>query len=475
MRITIEPGGPLKGELTPPPDKSISHRAVMLASIAKGKSRIEDLLLAADTISTLKAIKLLGAKIKGYGQKIPVPGFGARYQNYEITGNGLYGLSEPASFINCGNSGTTTRLLCGLLSGNPFFSVLSGDKSLNSRPMKRVIKPLAEMGAQIMARASDSYPPIAIRGGKLKGIKYEMPVASAQVKSALMLAGLYADGETAIKEPSPSRDHTEKMLSSMGAEVKEEWGIKEGYITEDFMGMGAEHVIKIRKMSNELNPFEIRIPGDFSSAAFFIVGALITRNSEILIKNVCLNPTRTGFLGALKSMGAKIDVENLKVISGGSVKGEAVRISGDLVGDLRVKGDQELRAINIGKSSVPLMIDELPILFIAAACAKGRSEIRGAADLRVKESDRIKAMAAGLKAMDIEVEEFEDGLAITGGKMKGARIDSFGDHRIAMSFAMAGLAASGITEIENGREAVKISYPEFFPRLYELLGSSRND
>ncbi len=445
MKITIEGNGGknLKGELTPPPDKSISHRAIMFASIAKGKSTIEDLLLAADTMSTLKAMRFLGAKVKGFGKKMPVPGFGIRYQNYEITGNGLYGLSEPASFIDCGNSGTTTRLLCGLLSGNPFFSVLSGDESLNSRPMKRVIKPLTEMGAEIMARASDSCPPIAIRGGKLKGIRYDMPISSAQVKSALMLAGLYADGETVIKEPYPSRDHSERMLSSMGAVVTEE--------TVE----GEAHLIRIQRPANDLSPFAITIPGDFSSAAFFIVGALITPGSEVLIKNVCLNPTRTGLLNALSSMSAVITIKNRKMVSG------------EPVGDLRVRGVQHLRAINTNSSQVPLMIDEIPILCIAAACAEGRSEIRGVAELRVKEADRIKAMAAGLSAMGIEVEEFEDGLAITGGEMRGARIDSFADHRIAMAFAIAALAAGGRTEIE-GAEAVNISYPDFFQTLKRL-------
>ena len=446
--IKLEPKGPLRGEISPPTDKSISHRAVILASIAKGKSRIEKLLLAADTLSTLEAMRLLGVKIEGYGKKITV-GSGRYYENYEITGVGLHGLSEPASVIDCGNSGTTMRLLCGLLSGNPFFSVLSGDESLNRRPMGRVIRPLSMMGARITAKGTDFRPPIEIRGGALKGKPYEMPIASAQVKSALMLAGLYAQGETVIEEPYPSRDHTEKMLRSMGADVK------------DFMD-GAKHVIKVQRPPDELAPFEISVPGDFSSAAFFIIGALITEGSDLLIKNVCLNPTRTGLLDALKGMGARIEIKNRNTISG------------EPVGDLRVNGAQKLTAIDMtGEkqgSSVPLMIDELPVLFVAAACAEGRSVIREAAELRVKESDRIKAMASGLAAMGVEVEEFEDGLAITGGKMRGAKIDSFGDHRVAMAFSIAALAASGVTEIEGGEEAVKISYPEFFDRLDSLRG-----
>ena len=450
MKITIEPKGPLKGELTPPPDKSISHRAAILAGIAEGTSVIRNYLEAADTRSTLSAMGSLGA---GITEERP------KDKTIVVNGRGLHGLKEPGMVLDCGNSGTTMRLLSGLLSGNPFFSVLAGDESLTSRPMARVIVPLKHMGAKIMARGEDKYPPIAIRGGGLKGLHYEMPVSSAQVKSALLLAGLYVEGETVITEPFTSRDHTEKMLRLMGADVTEE-----GVEIYDSGNAGKAHIIKVQGPADELNPFEITIPGDFSSAAFFIVGALITRNSEILIKNVCLNPTRTGFLGALKKMGAKIEVENVHVlISGATGKEEQ-----ELVGDLRVKGAQGLKAVNIGESSVPLMIDELPILFVAAACAEGRSEIRGAAELRVKESDRIKAMAAGLKAMGIEVEEFKDGLAITGGKMKGACVSSFGDHRIAMSFAIAGLAASGITEIENAEEAVKISYPDFFQTLRRL-------
>ncbi len=461
-QMTIGPRGPLKGEISPPPDKSISHRAVMFASIARGKSRIEDLLLAADTVSTLNAMKSLGAKIEGYGRPKTVAGFGAMHQNYEITGGGLHGLSEPASFINCGNSGTTTRLLCGLLSGNPFFSVLSGDESLNSRPMKRVIEPLTRMGARIMARESDSRPPIAIRGGGLRGIDYDMPVSSAQVKSALMLAGLYADGETVISEPCTSRNHTEVMLRSMGAEVEEEWENETGDRVGEFNYTNKAHIIKIRKPAEELDPFEIKIPTDFSSAAFFIVGALITKNSEVRIKNVSLNRTRTGLLGALQLMGAKIDFLNVREPGSGPQKEQ------EAIGDLFVKGAQELKKINIDRSMVPLMIDEIPILCIAAACARGRSVIRGAAELRVKESDRIKAMAAGLAAMGIAVEEFEDGLAVTGGEMRGAKIDSFGDHRIAMAFSMAALAARGQSTI-NGVEAVGISYPGFFRALKRLL------
>ncbi|MDA8155202.1 MAG: 3-phosphoshikimate 1-carboxyvinyltransferase [Actinomycetota bacterium] len=438
MTKKIEGAGRLRGVLAVPPDKSISHRAVMLASIAQGKSTVKNLLLAADTISTLNAMKLLGADIKGIEKPINVPGFGEYFENYEITGHGLHGLKNPAKEIDCGNSGTTMRLLSGLLAGQPFRSVLVGDESLSKRPMARVIKPLSLMGAKIEATVDGKYPPLEIEGGPLKAIEYDMPVASAQVKSALILAGLYADGKTVIREPHSSRDHTEKMLSSMGARLKSE-----------------DNQITVEGPAAELASFDITVPGDFSSAAFFLVGALITENSEAHINNVCLNPTRTGLLAILEAMGAKVEVENRR------------EVSGETVGDIHVKGARKLKAVNVDEKLVPLMIDELPILFIACACAEGRSVIRGAAELRVKESDRIKAMAAGLKAMGIEVEEFEDGLAITGGKLNAAKIDSFGDHRIAMSFAIAALAAKGVTEIE-GPECVSISYPEFFNTLNKL-------
>ncbi|MDA8174162.1 MAG: 3-phosphoshikimate 1-carboxyvinyltransferase [Nitrospiraceae bacterium] len=438
MTARIEGAGRLRGVLAVPSDKSISHRAAMFASIAKGKSTVRNLLLAADTISTLNAMKLLGAEMQGFGKPINVPGFGQYYENYEISGCGLHGLKAPGKEIDCGNSGTTMRLLTGLLAGNPFRTVLTGDESLSKRPMARVIRPLSLMGAKIKATVDEKYPPLEIEGGPLKAIEYDMPVASAQVKSALILAGLYANGKTVIKEPHPSRDHTEKMLPAMGARLKSE-----------------NNQITVEGPAAELAAFDITVPGDFSSAAFFLVGALITENSEAHINNVCLNPTRTGLLTVLAAMGARIEVESRR------------EVSGEPVGDIHVKGARKLKAVDVDENLVPLMIDELPILAIACACAEGRSVIRGASELRVKESDRIKAMASGLNAMGIEVEEFEDGLAITGGELKAARIHSFGDHRIAMSFAIAALAARGVTEIE-GSECVSISYPAFFDTLTGL-------
>ena len=424
MRVEIGRAERLRGEVTPPPDKSISHRAVMLSSIAKGTSVIRNLLRAGDTMSTLNAMRALGVDIKDREEII-------------IEGGGLYGLKEPSAPIDCGNSGTTMRLLSGILSGNPFFSVLTGDESLRSRPMKRVVDPLREMGARIMGRDEDRYPPLAIRGGALRPIRYEMPVASAQVKSAILLAGLYAEGETGVVEPVKSRDHTERMLPSYGADVR-----REGLVVSV-------------KGPAELRAHDIAVPGDFSSAAFFIVGALIVPGSEILVKGVGLNPTRTGLLSALEKMGAEIKTENLK------------ELSGEPVGDLYIKSAGGLKGIEITGETLPSLIDEFSVLCIAGAIAEGTTAIRGAGELRVKESDRVRAMSEGLKRMGADVEEHTDGLSIKGGSLKGAEVDSRGDHRIAMAFSIAGLIAKGKTTV-RGAEAANISFPGFYKILEGL-------
>ena len=425
-RIELKKAKRLKGKIIPPGDKSISHRAVILSSLAKGKSIVRNFLRAEDTMSTLNAFRKLGIKIEDKGKKII------------IEGKGIYGLKEPADIIDCGNSGTTIRLLSGVLSGNPFLSVLTGDSSLRSRPMGRVITPLRQMGAEIMARDNDRYPPIAVRGRKLKAIKYAMPVASAQVKSALLLAGLYADGETEISEPVKSRDHTERMLPSYGAKIKIE-GFK----------------IKI-KGGQELKARNIDVPGDFSSAAFFIAAALLIPDSDIKIKGVGINPTRTGLLDVLKTMGADIELTNIR------------DVSGEPVADIYCKTAGSLRAVKIGREIMPSLIDEFPILCVLGTQADGVTEIRGAEELRVKESDRIKAMAEGLKKMGAEVKEFKDGLSIKGNaNLKGASINSYGDHRIAMAFSIAALIARGKTTI-NGISSVNISFPGFFEILKRL-------
>ncbi|MFZ6017536.1 MAG: 3-phosphoshikimate 1-carboxyvinyltransferase [Nitrospirota bacterium] len=445
-RIELSKAKSFKGEFSPPPDKSISHRAVIISSLSKGKSLIKNFLKAEDTMSTLNAMKMLGVEIEQQTSRA------AEQQSKEkdttallhycttgliIHGKGLYGLKEPFDVIDCGNSGTTIRLLSGVLSGNPFFSVLTGDESLRTRPMDRVITPLRQMGSEIIARGEDRYPPIAIRGRRLNAIKYTMPVASAQVKSAILLASLYADGETEIIEPVKSRDHTERMLPTFGAEIKID-------------GL----CIKI-KGETELRGIDVHVPGDFSSAAFFIVAALLVPDSEILIRNVGINPTRTGLLEVLKKMGANIELTNIRDV-------------GEPVGDIYCKGDRELKAINITKEKIPGLIDEFPVLCVATTRATGITTIRGAEELRVKESDRIKAMAEGLRRMGVKVEEFSDGLSIKGNTtLKGALIDSYGDHRIAMAFSIAALVADGTTTI-NGISSVNISFPGFFEILRRL-------
>ncbi|MCX8069090.1 MAG: 3-phosphoshikimate 1-carboxyvinyltransferase, partial [Thermodesulfovibrionales bacterium] len=363
----------LKGELRPPADKSISHRALMLASLASGKSRIKNLLYAGDTISTMNAMKSLGVDIS------------QDKDDLLIYGKGLRALKEPTNIIDCGNSGTTSRLISGILSGNNFFSVLTGDDSLRKRPMSRVIIPLTEMGAQLIARAGNKYLPMAIKGGNLKGIDYVLPVPSAQLKSCIMLAGLYAKGKTIIREQVKSRDHTERMLSAIGVDLE----MKDNTIT-------------LIPPDNELMPFDIHIPADFSSAAFFITASLIVPNSEIVVKDVLLNETRTGFLQVIKMMGANVKVENIRDMSGESI------------GDIVCKYSSNLKAIKIDKTMMPSMIDEFPILCVLATQAEGVTEIRGAEELRVKESDRISAMAQELSKMYVKVNEYPDGIDIVG-------------------------------------------------------------
>ncbi len=420
----------LKGEITPPPDKSISHRAIMFASIAQGRSVVRNFLRAEDPISTMNAFRSMGIEIEEKTGNELI-----------IYGKGLYGIKEPFDVINCGNSGTTVRLISGILSGNPFFSVITGDDSLKQRPMARVIAPLKEMGADISARSGDKYLPISIKGRQLKAIDYKMPVASAQVKSCLILAGLYADGTTAITELQKSRDHTERMLKSMGANI-------------EIDGL----VIKVKGRSGgmELSPIDVTVPADFSSAAFFIAAALIIPNSEILIKNVGINPTRTGLLDVLKKMGADIEIENIR------------DVSGEPVADIHCKTTSNLKAVKIGGDTMPSLIDEFPILCVLATQAEGVTEIMGAEELRVKESDRIKSMAAELKKLGVELEEYPDGISIKGkASLKGNVVESYHDHRIAMSLAIAALAAEGTTTINNS-SCVDISFPGFFEELKRI-------
>ncbi len=424
--IQLKKAKKLKGSITPPPDKSITHRAIILSSLAKGESRIKNFLDSEDTMSTLDAFRMLGVDIKKKSSELIVEG------------KGLRGLSEPANVIDCRNSGTTIRLVSGVLAGNPFLSVLTGDDSLRTRPMKRVILPLQKMGADIRGRDQDTLPPIVIKGSKLNAITYTMPVASAQIKSAILLAGLYAEGETEIIEPIKSRDHTERMLPFYGAELQ-------------------INNLNVRiKGASELKSSDISVPGDFSSAAFFIVAGMLIKNSDLKIKNVCINQTRTGLIGVLKSMGVDIKFLNEK------------KICGEPVADIYCKPATGFKAVTIDKKMIPGLIDEFPIICIAASQADGITTIRGAEELRVKESDRIKAMAKGLKKMGVEVEEHNDGLSIKGNAaLKGAVIDSYKDHRIAMAFSVAALIAQGTTTIK-GTSSVNISFPGFFKILKQL-------
>ncbi len=428
MDRVIKQRNMLKGEIIPPPDKSISHRAIMFASLAKGKSRIKNFLWAKDPISSMNAMKSLGVDIEV-----------TETSEIVVYGKGLHSLKESEDIIDCGNSGTTIRLLSGILAGQPFLSILTGDESLRQRPMKRIIKPLSMMGADILGRKENSLPPLVIKGGSLKGINYEMPIASAQVKSCILLAGLYADGETTVIEPHKSRDHTEKMLKSMGANIEVNGNI-----------------VKISTQRKELNPFEINVPGDFSSAAFFIAAATLVKDSEVIIKNVCLNETRTGFLDVLNRMGGNVEIL------------EQRNQAGEPVGDLRVKSSPGLKSVIVEGDIIPRLIDEFPILCVLATQAEGKTVIKDAKDLRAKESDRIRAMTTELKKLGVHIEELEDGVEIKGPcKIKANEVYSYKDHRIAMSLSIAGLLADGETKIVDA-DSVDISFPEFYSIMENL-------
>ena len=411
------PGGPLHGVVDVPGDKSISHRAVMLAALADGTSRIDGFLEGEDTRATAGILASLGVNIEAPEPSVRL-----------VHGVGLDGLQLADGPLDCGNAGTGMRLLAGLLAGQTFDSVLVGDASLSRRPMRRVIDPLARMGAHIDSEAG--LPPLRIRGGcALHGIDYALPVASAQVKSAVLLAGLYSQGETHVREPHPTRDYTERMLQAFG------WPI--AFASGEARLSGGHRLL----------PTDVSVPTDFSSAAFFLVAATLVPGSELSLRRVGMNPRRTGLLHVLRAMGADIVADN------------ADEQGGEPVADLRVR-HAPLRGIEVPVEHVPDMIDEFPALFVAAACASGATTVRGAAELRVKESDRIDAMARGLRALGITVEESPDGARIHGGRLHGGTVDSRGDHRIAMAFAAAAQCADGEVRIDDVAN-VATSFPGF--------------
>jgi len=428
MRKTIRSPRRLRGSIEAPGDKSISHRAAILNTIAQGEAVVENFQGGADCLATLRCLRALGVKIDWDGQG-----------TLRIQGGGRFGLRESSEVLNAGNSATTMRLLAGLLAGQPFFSVLTGDASLRSRPMERVVEPLRAMGARIQGRAGGTRPPLAIEGGSLRGIRYRLPVASAQVKSALSLAALYGEGETVLQEPAPSRDHTERMLRAMGAEV--------------LGGEGAG--LRISPLQRELTPLSLRVPGDISAAAFWMVAAAVHPDAEIRLTGVGVNPSRSGIIDALASMGASIALEEERMWGCEPVADIVVRSS-------------SLRGTVIEGSLIPRLIDEIPVLAVAACLAEGEMVIRQAGELRLKESDRIRSTVLELRRLGAGIQELPDGMVIQGvGCLKGEVCGSHGDHRLAMTLAVAGLLAQGETVV-RGAEASSISYPVFWDHLEEL-------
>jgi 3-phosphoshikimate 1-carboxyvinyltransferase len=417
MKFTVRPGGALSGTLRVPGDKSISHRAVMLGALAQGTTTITGFLNGEDCLCTMKAFQAMGVRIEQDGPTA-----------LRVHGAGLQGLRAPARELDLGNSGTSMRLMAGLMSGQKFATTLTGDESLSRRPMQRIIEPLTRMGARI--EAVDGHAPLRIAGGTtLTGIRHESKVASAQVKSGVLLAGLYASGRTEVTEPEASRDHTERMLRAFGVAVDAEPG------RAALAGGQA------------LTAAAIQVPADISSATFFMVGAAIAPGSDVTLTGVGVNPTRTGVIEVLRRMGADLEVTRERALGA------------EPVADIRVRG-RALRGIAIGRELVAAAIDEFPAIFVAAACAEGATEVSGAAELRVKESDRIQAMCDGLAALGVAAEPRPDGARIAGGRLRGGQVDSRGDHRVAMAFAMAGLRASGAVTILDCTN-VDTSFPGF--------------
>ena len=423
--MQINPCAPLRGEITVPGDKSISHRAVMLGALASGTTHITGFLMGEDCLSTIDCFRKMGVSIDVSDKEVVVEGVG------------LHGLTAPECELYTGNSGTTTRLLSGILAGQSFTSTMNGDATIQRRPMGRVMKPLREMGASIEGK-DDNFCPLTMHPSELHGIEYRLPVASAQLKSAILLAGLYAEGQTTVIEPAPSRDHTERMFRALGVEIETNGNV----ITLD--------------PPEDLHAVDIAVPSDISSAAYFLVAGAIVPGSELTIKNVGVNPTRTGIIDVLRDMGADITESNF-------------REEAEPVCDLTVRYSR-LHGTEIGGAIIPRLIDELPVIAVAAAFAEGETVIRDAQELKVKESNRIASMVAELSKAGVDVEETDDGMIVRGGeKPHGASFETYKDHRIAMSLSILGLAAEGASRIDEP-EVVAISYPDFFGTIEKLGG-----
>jgi 3-phosphoshikimate 1-carboxyvinyltransferase len=422
----------LEGEVIPPGDKSISHRAVILNSLAKGTARIDNFAPGADCLSTVRCLKALGVKIDRTGS----PGS----PTVLVSGTGKHGLKEASDVLDAGNSATTMRLLGGLVSGQPFLSVITGDASLRARPMGRLIEPLRLMGGDVSGRGQDSFAPLVIKGKRLHGIDFTLPVPSAQIKSAIVLAGLFARGNTVLHQIIPCRDHTERMLKRMGASLESKG-----------------NSITLLPLITPLASLNLRVPGDISSGAYFLVAGVIHPDARIVIRDCGINPTRTGIIDTLLAMGAKL-----------KIRGERLE-AGEPLADIVVESS-DLRGIEVGGDIVPRLIDEIPVLAVAGCVARGKTVIRGAAELRVKESDRIATVASELSQLGARIEPLPDGMVIYGGRsLSGTEVDSHLDHRLAMTLAIAGLIARGETTIRRAR-AAQVSYPAFWQTLQQIAG-----
>ena len=426
QRLRIRQQGPLRGSATVDGDKSISHRAVLLGSLADGVTHVRNFLPATDTLTSVAIVGALGARVDVHSPT-----------ELTIHGVGAAGWREPSAVLDCGTSGTTARLLAGLLAGQAFLSIMTGAPQLTRRPMRRVVDPLRQMGAVIMGRAGDTLLPLAIRGGGLRSIDYALPVASAQVKSAILLAGLFADRPTTVREPEATRDHTERMLGAMGASVE-----RDG------------KVVRVTPLSAPLRPLNLNVPGDISSAAFPLVAAAIVPGSDICLDNIGVNPTRTGLLDVFDAMGLALDLRETDQ-------------AGEPVADIAAR-HAPLQAGEVGGGLIPRLIDELPILAVAATQAGGATVVRDAAELRVKETDRIATTVAELRKLGATIDETPDGFVVHGpASLQGASVDSHGDHRLAMALTVAGLAASGETTV-NDTECIADSFPNFVAVLRSL-------